>query len=145
MNEVVIAILGGSAGAALINGLFKIIEFVANRKAQKDDRLEAKADNDRLQSDDISKIKDDINSIKESIAALMQSNEDLIKSERETLGDRIKHLGMKYIEQGFITPNDLADLIRMHKVYHDTLRGNGFYDALMENVLALPIKKDERM
>lgn len=144
MNEVVIAILGSSAGAALINGIFKIAEWVANRKAQKEDRAEAKADSDRLQSDDIGKIKEDINSIKESIAVLMQSNEDLIESNRETLGDRIKHLGLKYIEQGYIKSNDLEDVMRMHKVYHDTLKGNGFYDALMENVLTLPIKKEER-
>ena len=55
MNEVVIAILGGSAGAAIINGAFKLIELAANRKAQKDDKAEAKADNDKLQDSDIAK------------------------------------------------------------------------------------------
>lgn len=141
MNEVVIAILGGSAGAAVINGAFKLIEFAANRRAQKADKAEAKADNDRLQDSDITDIKNDIKSIKTNMATLMQNNEDLIESSRETLGDRIKHLGLKYIEQGFVYGADLEDLMRMHKVYHDKLKGNGFYDALMKSVKELPIKK----
>ena len=144
MNEVVIAILGGSAGAAVINGIVKLTELIVNRKTQKADRAEAKADNDRLQDNDITELKDDIKSIKESINVLTKSNEDLIESERETLGDRIKHLGLKYIEQGYVWSNDLEDLIRMHKVYHDTLKGNGFYDTLMASVRALPIRKEER-
>lgn len=144
MNEVVIAILGGSAGAAVISGIFKLLEWAANRKAQKADKAEAKADNDRLQDSDIAEMKEDIGDIKSSIAALIRSNEDLVESNRETLGDRIKHLGLKYIEQGYIYSNDLEDLIRMHKVYHDKLKGNGFYDTLMASVRALPIKKEER-
>lgn len=70
MNEVVIAILGGSAGAAIINGAFKLIELAANRKAQKADKAEAKADNDKLQDSDIAEIKEAIKSIGEKISEL---------------------------------------------------------------------------
>ena len=38
-----------------------------------------------------------------------------------------------------MTTEELEDLIAMHRVYHETLRGNGFLDALMEKVKALPV------
>ena len=55
--------------------------------------------------------------------------------------DRIKYLGRCYIEKGFITADDLEDLVAMHKCYHDDLDGNGFLDTLMAQVKALPIRK----
>lgn len=60
---------------------------------------------------------------------------------RMLLYDRIKHLGKAYISRGSITTEELEDLIAMHKTYHDDLGGNGFLDALMKSVKALPIKK----
>lgn len=144
MNEVVIAILGGSAGAAVINGIFKLMELVANRKAQKADKAEAKADNDRLQDSDIAEIKTVIKSVNEKISTLEKKIADLIAGEQESLGDRVKHLCLKYIEQGFVWADDLADLKRMHGVYHTTLNGNGFYDDLMAKVKELPIRVKER-
>ena len=144
MNEVVVAILGGSAGAAVINGAFKLIELAANRKSQKDDKAEAKADNDRIQDGDIAEIKVAIKAINEKISVLEKKIADLIVGEQETLGDRIKHLCLKYIEQGFIWAEDFADLKRMHGVYHTTLEGNGFYDDLMDKVKELPIRVKER-
>nr|DAW31589.1 MAG TPA: hypothetical protein [Caudoviricetes sp.] len=144
MNEVVIAILGGSAGAAVINGIFKLMELAANRKAQKADKAEAKADNDRLQDSDIAEIKTVIKSVNEKISTLEKKIADLIAGEQESLGDRVKHLCLKYIEQGFVWADDLADLKRMHGVYHTTLNGNGFYDDLMAKVKELPIRVKER-
>lgn len=144
MNEVVIAILGGSAGAAVINGIFKLMELVANRQAQKADKAEAKADNDRLQDSDIAEIKTIIKSINEKISTLEKKIADLIVAEQESLGDRVKHLCLKYIEQGFVWADDLADLKRMHGAYHTTLDGNGFYDDLMAKVKELPIRVKER-
>ncbi|MCD8365993.1 MAG: hypothetical protein LUC83_09360 [Clostridiales bacterium] len=55
------------------------------------------------------------------------------------LYDRIKHLCKSHIERGYIATNDLDDLERMHKVYHDDLNGNGFLDDLMRNVRRLPV------
>ena len=57
------------------------------------------------------------------------------------LYDRIKHLGLHYIEDGEIYAEDLEDLQRMHKVYHDTLAGNGYLDNIMKRVNALPLKQ----
>lgn len=60
---------------------------------------------------------------------------------RILLYDRIKYLGRCYIEQGFVTADDLEDIVEMHKGYHDDLDGNGFLDTLMAQVKALPIRK----
>lgn len=58
------------------------------------------------------------------------------------LYDRIKHLGKQYIARGYISAEELEDLTTMHNIYHDPygLNGNGFLDAIMENVRKLPIK-----
>lgn len=58
------------------------------------------------------------------------------------LYDRIKHLGKDYIERGYVTSDELEDLSTMHEIYHDPdgLNGNGFLDAIMNNVKQLPIK-----
>lgn len=58
------------------------------------------------------------------------------------LYDRIKYLGKKYMERGYVTAEELEDLTTMHNIYHDPegLNGNGFLDAIMANVRKLPIK-----
>lgn len=55
------------------------------------------------------------------------------------LYDRIKHLCNKYISAGSIPSEELEDLIRMHKIYHDELNGNGYLDNLMAAVHHLKI------
>lgn len=56
------------------------------------------------------------------------------------LYDRIKHLGKSYIERGSISTDELEDFVEMHSIYHKDLDGNGFLDAIMASVKALPIK-----
>lgn len=63
---------------------------------------------------------------------------------RILLYDRIKHLGKAYIERGSITAEELEDLIEMHRIYHDELNGNGFLDAIMDQVKKLPIINERR-
>lgn len=141
MNDIIAALIGGSAGAAVIGGVFRLIEWAANRNAQKNDRAEAKAESDKDQSDNISELKDSVKELREGINTIKTTTANLSEAIKETLGDRIKHLCLKYIEQGEVRAKDLQDLERMHTVYHDTLNGNGFYMALMKQVRALPIKK----
>lgn len=57
------------------------------------------------------------------------------------LYDRIKWMGNKYIERGWISSEELEDLVEMHRIYHDELIGNGFLDEIMKKVKALPLKK----
>lgn len=51
---------------------------------------------------------------------------------RILLYDRIKHLCKQYIAAGEINADDLEDLIHMHAIYHDELKGNGYLDKLMD-------------
>lgn len=59
---------------------------------------------------------------------------------RALLHDRIKYLGLKYIEEGAVVSGDLEDLIEMHRIYHDDLGGNGYLDEIMSKVKKLPAK-----
>ena len=106
--ELLTAILAGSVGAAIVGGIFSVIMFKLNRKAEKEDKQESKED-------------------------------DLTSGLRILLYDRIKHLGKSYITRGYITTEELEDLLLMHKIYHDNLKGNGFLDSLMGQVKQLPI------
>ena len=59
---------------------------------------------------------------------------------RLVLKDRLRFLCVRYIEQGWIYADELEDIKAMHSAYHDTLKGNGYLDTLMERVDALQIK-----
>lgn len=62
------------------------------------------------------------------------------KSLRLLLKDRLRYLCEHYIEQGWIYADELEDIIAMHSVYHNDLKGNGYLDALMSKVKALEIR-----
>lgn len=121
--------LGGAGGAALVAGLFALIQWKLNRKAQKEDTA--------------------VNMKVAECAARGEELKDLTRmvgvlcvATRTILYDRIKHLGKSYIARGYVTVEELEDLTDMHSVYHggDKLNGNGFLDSLMETVNQLPKK-----
>ncbi len=58
---------------------------------------------------------------------------------QQLLYDRIKYLCKAHLDRGYIATNELEDLERIHKIYHDDLKGNGFLDDLMSNVKRLPV------
>ncbi len=62
------------------------------------------------------------------------------KALRVILYDRVKHLCRRHIDEGYITADDLEDLIGMHQCYHDDLDGNGFLDSMMAQAKALPVR-----
>ena len=62
---------------------------------------------------------------------------------RMMLYDRIKFLGLKYIQHGSIDPEQLEDIIEMHKIYHTDLGGNGYLDSVMGQVKALPMRQEK--
>lgn len=68
-------------------------------------------------------------------------NDAIAEGVKLLLYDRIKHLGNSYIQHGYVTGEQLEDLMMMHEVYHNRnkLNGNGFLDKLMEQVKNLPI------
>lgn len=94
--ELLLAIFGSSATAALVSGIFGLLKD----HKKKDNGLEAGV--------------------------------------RILLYDRIKHLCNKYCEMGSITEDEYEDLVKMHSVYHNSLRGNGYLDDAMNRVSKLP-------
>lgn len=59
---------------------------------------------------------------------------------RLVLKDRLRFLAIHYIEQGWIYDDELADILDMHRCYHDKLKGNGYLDTLMAKVKNLPVR-----
>ena len=127
--EIVLAILGGGVGTALVGGIFTLIQWRLNRKAAREDRAQAISDNSCAARG-------------QQIKNLERLVGVLVVAERTSLYDRIKHLGKSYIARGYITVEELEDIDQMHAVYHDKdkLGGNGFLDALMKTVHALDVR-----
>ena len=114
-------ILAGAAGAALVTGIFGVIMWFLNRHAAKTDRKEnAKIADCAARGQEISDLRELV--------------ESLVVADRTILYDRIKHLAKAYIKRGWITVEEYEDLKNMHKVYHDSLHGNGFLDDIMTEV-----------
>ena len=127
--EIVLAILGGGVGTALVGGIFTIIQWKLNRNAVHEDRV---------QETSVASCSERGEQIRE----LKRLVNVLVEADRTILYDRIKHLGKSYIARGYITVEELEDLDLMHGVYHnkDKLGGNGFLDALMTTVRALDVR-----
>lgn len=127
--EIVLAILGGGVGTALVGGIFTLIQWRLNRKATREDLAEATSTAScAARGQEIRELKRLVNV--------------LVEADRTILYDRIKHLGKSYIARGYITVEELEDLDLMHGVYHnkDKLGGNGFLDVLMTTVRALDVR-----
>jgi hypothetical protein len=118
--------LGGAGGAALVAGLFALIQSRLNRKDQEEDNATAqKYDQCTARGEDLKELSRLVNV--------------LCVADRTILYDRIKHLGKSYIARGYVTLEELEDLTTMHSVYHDEdkLNGNGFLDDIMAAVRQL--------
>lgn len=118
-----LAILGGSVGAALVAGFFGVWTTKFKRKAEKEDRAES----NRVA---------DCAARGEEINALRQQMKIALEVDRMLLYDKIKYLAKSYIKRGYVTVEELEDLNAMHKLYHDKdkLDGNGFLNDLMYTV-----------
>lgn len=119
--------LSGAGGAALVAGVFALLQWVLNRHAKKQDTASAaSAGICAARGEEIKEVKRLI--------------DVLVVADRTILYDRIKHIGKSYIARGYVTLEELEDLERMHQVYHDKdkLNGNGFLDELMKTVKSLP-------
>lgn len=121
--ELLKTFLGGAGGAAIVAGLFALIQWRLNRKAQKEDKAA------NLKVAECTARGEDLKELKRMV-------EVLFVADRTILYDRIKHLGKSYIARGYVTVEELEDLTHMHRVYHDKdkLNGNGFLDELMAAV-----------
>ena len=94
--EIVLAILGSSALAAIISGIFGLLVSRQHKE----------------------------NGVAAGVRILLY--------------ERIKFLGTHYVEKGYVSNDDYEDLLKMHRAYHNPLKGNGFLDDIMEQVKKLP-------
>ncbi len=123
--EALRSFLGGAGGAALVAGLFALIQWRLTRKAQIDDKAAEKQEAVETAQD-------------KEIREMRKMMDALITADRTILYDRIKHLAKSYIARGWITVEEYEDLKNMHGVYHNTLSGNGFLDNIMGEIDHLP-------
>ena len=121
--EFVRTFLGGAGGAALVTGLYGLIQWWLNRKAQKEDAADGRRQKEAARQDDETR---EIN----------RKLDVLFLADRTILYDRIKHIAKTYIARGYVTVEELEDLNKMHEVYHDgdKLNGNGFLKEIMAKV-----------
>lgn len=121
--------LGGAGGAAVVTGIVSLIQWLLSRRAQKADRVTAKAEAENEREE-------------KAMKEINRKLDVLFLADRTVLYDRIKFLAKSYIDRGWVTVEELEDLNRMHDVYHDPdkLDGNGFLKDLMKTVNSLEKK-----
>lgn len=131
MEDILLALLGGGVAVAVIEAIKEALAWRRNRKAQKEDRAEDKAD--MKTEERIKALEGDVSDIKKMMASL-------VESQKNVLFDRIQYLCRRYISEGEIDFDDRRGLNALHHSYHDGLGGNGDLDALMDSARALPLK-----
>lgn len=121
-QAVIVALIAAFSGAitALANGWIES----KKKKREKDDstaQILAK----------LKELEDKIDNIEDRLGGLE-------RAQKITMHERIKRLAAKYCEAGQISFSDYEIIKQMHEIYHNDLHGNGFLDAVMEDVDNLP-------
>ena len=79
--------------------------------------------------------------------AMVAKRADKTDAERKMLvglaHDRIIHLGMVYIERGYVTQDEYENLNDYLYAPYEKMGGNGSAKRVIEEVLRLPIRKGE--
>lgn len=83
-------------------------------------------------------ILDKLNELEDKLNGLEKRLGGLERAQKVTMHERIKRLAAKYCEAGQISFDDYEIIKQMHSIYHNDLHGNGFLDAVMEDVDRLP-------
>ena len=116
-------LLGGTIGAAIINGINERKMLKMKHEYEKEDKV---------QTDVLEKL----NELEAQSAAQSEAL-------RFVLYDRIRHIGQAYIADEEVDFDDRRILRDMHRSYHNGLGGKGDLDKLMEAVDELPLKRKE--
>ena len=125
--DLLLTIVGGAVGAAVVTGIFGLLKWGLERKAAKEDRKDEKEEKAVEKKD-------------AEFEEIHQSLTNLTVAVRTQMYGQIKRDGKAYLERGYISAEELEDLISAHQVYHNVLKGNGFLDSLMEKVKQLPVR-----
>lgn len=121
-QAILVALIAASSGA---------ITALANS------RIEARKKK-REKDDSTAKILAKLDELETKINGLETRLGGLERAQKITMHERIKRLAAKYCENGQISYSDYEIIKKMHEIYHNDLHGNGFLDAVMEDVDNLP-------
>lgn len=137
VKTILLALVSGGAGAALINAIHDRWKWKANRKALQEDKA---ADKD----DKVAELTKLVETLVKNQEMMSQQIDALQDSQKCVLLDRIIDLGQSYIAAGEVDFDDRKRLRDMHNSYHKGLRGNGDADQIMKAVDELPLKKTRK-
>lgn len=121
IGDLVAVLLGGTLGAAIINGINERKMLKMQHEYQKEEKAQTNV------QDKLKEIETKTDAQSEAI--------------RYILYDRIRYLGQAYIAEKEVDFDDRRILRDMHRSYHNGLGGNGDLDKLMEAVDNLPLKE----
>lgn len=128
MEDILGYVLTGGAAAAGVKLLDNLIQWgLARRAAVKDKAAEIHKKTEAEKEQELTDVKKTV--------------QHLASGQMIILHDRIKYLGRCYIKDCEIRLDDREDLLKMHDAYH-LLGGNGNLDALIDDVLDLPLRYD---
>lgn len=128
MEDIIGYILTGGAAAAGVKLLDNLIQWTLNRRAAKKDQAAERHKKTEAEKEQ------ELDDIKNNVRSLAHGQKTI-------LHDRIKYLGRCYIKDEAIRLDDREDLLKMHDAYHQ-LGGNGNLNALIDDVLELPLRHD---
>lgn len=134
IKTVLLALIGGGAGAALINAIHDRWKWKAERKAKQEDKAAEKKD----KVDELTGL---VETLGKQQAEMSKQLDALRDAQKCVLLDRIIYLGQGYIANGEVDFDDRKRLRDMHNSYHNGLGGNGDAAQIMSAVDALPLKK----
>ena len=121
-QAVIVALIAAFSGA--ITALAKGWIESRQKKQEKDDSTK--------------QILDKLDEMEKKLNNLEDRLGGLERAQKITMHERIKRLAAKYCEAGKISFDDFEIIKQMHSIYHNDLHGNGFLDAVMEDVERLP-------
>ena len=137
LKTIVLALIGGGTGAALVNAIFNGWKFKAERKAKKEDMAAEKKD----KVDELTEL---VEALREQQRSMSGQLDALRDAQKCVLLDRIIYLGQSYIAAGEVDFDDRKRLRDMHNSYHNGLKGNGDADQIMKSVDSLPLKNHSK-
>lgn len=142
-------ILGSGGVVAGIVAAKELIMWAINRKAQKQDKKEEKADAScelkRYMEEAFKQLRElstkqseEIALLKEMVADLNVKNQHQLNALQAQLGNTIQFLAGKYLKRGKITIDELTELEYLYQAYH-LCDGNGPRTELMNHVRKLRV------
>lgn len=131
IKDILIAVVSGGVGAAVIKLIGDGLAWKRTRAAAKEDRAEQKKEDAEKQAA--------LNS-EERLKTIEAKTDAQSEALKFILYDRIRYLGQLYIADKSVDFDDRRILNDMHRSYHSGLGGNGDLDTLMAEVNRLPLK-----